>query len=184
MYVLWISTRFRNLLRINCNTNFFIQHIKKHCFKKKFLISFIHHFWIFRAFSLETFWYYLQYDAIRFTMSLLSTCCPSGSSTDIPRSLKVKDKRDTRCRAIPMPLFTSATNMKPMHRLTPNFLARDSDPFPSPFLLLSRRVYPFHALGLVGELRELRSLRAWNGKVHLYSFRACLFHLYGKSASA
>lgn len=64
--------------------------------------------------------------------------------------LKVKDKRDTRRRGIPMPLFTSATNMKPMHRLTPNFWLVIPVPFLSyslSFLVLlpSRVSAPFHA---------------------------------------
>lgn len=65
----------------------------------------------------------------RFTASLLSTCYTS-SSLDA-QSLKVKDKRDTRRRTIRMLLFTSATNMKPMHRLTP---LRKSLPFAFPIL--------------------------------------------------
>lgn len=52
-----------------------------------------------------------------------------GLSLDA-QSLKVKDKRDTRRRTIRMLLFTSATNMKPMHRLTPvrKSLVRVFDP--------------------------------------------------------
>jgi len=104
--------------------------------------------------------------------------------------LGIEDKRDTRRRAIRMPLFTPTTNLKPMHRLTParipSWLARS---LPCPVLAIRPRFNPPPCI------RSSRAGISW--KVESYDryvlkirkfihilFAPRLFHLYGESASA